>query len=144
MLGILFAFGGAVGQAGGFVTAKPGLTEGFPALSGILIRFLVATVAIWLVTTLRGQTLADFRTLKSNPRALRILTVGTLIGSVIAVWLSLFAVQNARSVGIVSTLTALSPVFLLPITYIAFRERITQRAIFGTLIAFVGTALLFL
>ena len=47
-------------------------------------------------------------------------------------------------VGIASTLVNLTPIFLIPISYAVFGERITRRAVVGTLIAVSGTALLFL
>jgi drug/metabolite transporter (DMT)-like permease len=59
------------------------------------------------------------------------------------VWLSLIAVQNAP-VGVASTLTSLTPVFLLPLGWLFFKERITQRAVVGTALAVAGTAILFL
>lgn len=39
---------------------------------------------------------------------------------------------------------ALPPVFLLPITYFIFKEKITIQTIIGTLIAVVGTAIIFI
>jgi drug/metabolite transporter (DMT)-like permease len=68
---------------------------------------------------------------------------GVIMGPVLGVWLSLVAVQRT-SVGIASTLTSLTPIFLIPISYVVFSERITRQAVLGTLIAFAGTVLLFL
>jgi len=59
------------------------------------------------------------------------------------VWLSLLAIQHAP-MGIASTLMSLAPVLLLPISRALFGDRITQRAILGTAVAFAGTAVLFL
>jgi drug/metabolite transporter (DMT)-like permease len=56
--------------------------------------------------------------------------------------LSLAAVQLAP-VAIASTLMALAPVILLPLAYCIFKERITQRAIVGTVVAMVGVAMIF-
>lgn len=64
------------------------------------------------------------------------------MGPVLGVWLSLIAVQKAP-VGIASTLMSLTPIFLLPVGYFMFSETIGFRAIVGTLIAVVGTVLLF-
>jgi len=71
------------------------------------------------------------------------LSGGAITGPVTGVWLSLIAVQ-LTPVGIASTLIAMTPIFLLPISRLVFKERITIRAILGTLVAFAGTALLFL
>jgi drug/metabolite transporter (DMT)-like permease len=39
---------------------------------------------------------------------------------------------------------SLTPVLLLPVSHILFKEKITSRAIVGTLIALLGVVLLFL
>ena len=142
-IGILFAFGGATGQAAGLVTSKIGLEGDFLALSGNLIRLSIATLAIWLFTALRFQAMGSFNRLRENRQAFLLLSGGAITGPVTGVWLSLIAVQLAP-VGIASTLIAMTPIFLLPISRIIFKETITPRMVLGTLVAFAGTALLFL
>ena len=143
IIGLLFAFGGAAGQAVGAVTSKAGLEGDFSPLSAHLIRLLVATLAIWVYAALRGQLLESIHNFRQQPRAFRMMSFGTLTGPVIGVWLSLIAFQQI-AVGVASTLIALTPIFVLPLAYIVFHERITGRAIAGTVAAFAGTALLFL
>lgn len=143
LLGLLFALGGSLGQAGGLVMSKQGLTNDFLPLSGNLIRLIAAAATIWLFTLFRGDAIAGFRRLRDNPRAFRQMLGGTIMGPVIGVWLSLVAVQRAP-VGIASTLIGLTPIFLLPVSYVIFRERISLRAIVGTVMAMAGTALLFI
>ena len=142
-IGLLFAFGGAIGQAAGLVTAKSGLADGLPTFSGLLIRMLAATITIWVFTVSRGQTSAGFYKIAQNPRVVWLLLAGVIIGPVGGVWLSLVAVDNAP-LGVASTLMALTPIFLLPIAYIVFHERFGHQTIAGTAVAFMGTALLFL
>lgn len=142
-IGLLFAFGGAVGQAGGSVLSKAGLENDFSPLSATLIRLIIALIAIWLFTALRGEVRSSFTTLRRHPRAVGWLSLATLVGPVIGVWLSLVAIQQT-DVGIASTLIALTPVFLLPIGYIVFQERVSRQAVIGTVVAFAGTALFFL
>jgi drug/metabolite transporter (DMT)-like permease len=142
ILGLLCGLGGAAGQAGGLVLSKIGLSNGFPALSGNLIRLLVAGVAVWLLALANRQLISSYRTFRGHPRAMMLVTVGTVIGPVLGVWLSLVAVQNAN-VGIVSTLSSLMPIFLIPISYVVFGERITRQAVFGTVVTFVGMIVLF-
>jgi drug/metabolite transporter (DMT)-like permease len=141
IIGLLFAFGGAVGQAGGNVLSKIGLENDFPAFSGLIIRVFVAMLLVWALSALSGKVVSSVRTLRKNPRALLMLTGGAIAGPVIGVWLSLVAVQNAP-IGIASALMALTPIFLLPISYIVFGERISRQAVIGTFIAFAGTLLL--
>ncbi|MEX1071215.1 MAG: EamA family transporter, partial [Anaerolineales bacterium] len=71
------------------------------------------------------------------------ITLGAIAGPVIGVWFSLAAVKYTE-VGIASTLMALPPIFLLAIGHFFFKEKITVRAVVGTMIALLGVAILFL
>jgi drug/metabolite transporter (DMT)-like permease len=62
---------------------------------------------------------------------------------VLGVLSSLFAVQHAE-IGVASTLMALPPVIILPISYFVFKEKIGWQAILGTVLAIAGVAILFL
>ncbi|MBC7809667.1 MAG: DMT family transporter [Burkholderiales bacterium] len=141
LIGLLFAFGGAAGQAGGVVLSKRGLSDDFPALSASVMRILVATIILWAITAFKRQIVPSLKTLRANPRPFWMLMIAVVMGPVLGVWLSLIAVQKT-SVGVASTLMALTPIFLLPISRFIFKERITPRAFIGTVIAFIGTALL--
>lgn len=143
LIGVLMALGGAVGQAGGLIASKQGLEGDFPALSGNMIRLLVATTSMWAFAAAQGSALSTYQALRAHPRAIRFIVGGAIAGPFIGVTLSLVAVQHAP-VGIASTLMSLTPVILLPIGRFFFHEQITWRAIFGTLLAVAGTALLFL
>ncbi len=143
LFGLLFAFLAALGQALGAITAKYGLVGDFPALSAQVLRMLVATGSMWLFTLLRGDVRQTFATLRSQPRALGLLLIGSLFGPVTGVWLSLVSIQNTQ-VGIASTLIAMVPIFLLPVGYFVFKEKVSPRGIVGTLVALAGVAILFL
>jgi drug/metabolite transporter (DMT)-like permease len=142
LIGMLFALGAALAQSLRYILSKQGLGEGFSVLSTNLMQILAATVAVWLWALIRGQvrdTINAFR----NRRARWMLTGGAFTGPFLGVTLSLVALGNAP-VGIVSTLMSLTPVFLLPLSAIAFKEPIRRRAIYGTVLAMAGVALLFL
>ncbi|UYN90906.1 MAG: DMT family transporter [Anaerolineales bacterium] len=143
LFGLLFAFLAALGQALGAITAKYGLEGDFPALSAQVLRMLTATTSIWLFTLLRGQAASTFGTLRQQPKAFGLLLIGALFGPVSGVWLSLVSIQNTE-VGIASTLIAMVPIFLLPIGYFVFKEKLTVRGIIGTVVALAGVAILFL
>lgn len=141
--GILFGLGGAIGQAVGLIVSKKGLDGDFPALSGNLIRLIVATLAIWAAPLVMGQVKTDITRLRETPKAMVWITSGAIVGPFIGVWMSLVAVQEAP-VGIASTLMALTPVLLLPVSYYVFKEHVGIRAILGTVLAVAGTAVIFL
>jgi len=142
-LGILFALIGAAGQAVGLFTAKIGLEGDYPAISGQIIRMLAAAAAIWLWTFAKGKAKETVETLAKHPVAVRNILIASLIGPSIGVWFSLVSVQ-ATSLGVASTLQSLPPVFLIPIGYYFFKEKITARAVIGTLVALAGVAILFM
>lgn len=142
LIGLLCGLGGACGQAGGLVLSKIGLADGFPALSGNLMRLLIATLVIWVFAIANRQLVSSYRTVRAYPRAMLLLVGGAVLGPVLGVWLSLVAVQNTN-VGVASTLSSLTPIFLIPISFVVFRERATKQAVVGTVIAVVGTIVLF-
>ncbi len=141
--GVLFGLGAAIGQAVGLILAKEGLRDGFPALSGTLMRMAVAMLILWGWAFLRGEAAATLETLRRRPQAARYLLWGSIFGPSLGVTLSLYAVQHAP-VGIASALTSLPPVFLLPVGYFFFKERFGWGAVAGTLVAIAGVAMLFL
>ncbi len=141
--GILFGLGAATGQALGLVLAKNGLYGDFSPISANLIRMLTAMIVLWTITLFQGKAHATLQKLNANRRIMLFLSVGVIMGPFLGVSLSLFAVQQT-TVGVASTLMALTPVFLLPISYIFFEERFGWGAIFGTFVAIAGVAILFL
>ncbi len=141
--GLVFGLGAALGQAGGLVLSKNGLYGDFPALSGNVIRLLAASVALWLVTLLQGQAGPTLRRLSEQPRALLPILGGSFFGPYLGVWLSLVSIQHA-TIGVASTLMALTPIFLLPVGHYVYKEKVGWRAVAGTLVALAGVTLLFL
>lgn len=140
--GILLGIGAAFCQALGLILSKKGLSNDYPALSGNIIRVFVSVIFIWFVPFFKSETSQIISKLKDKSTLLALFG-GSFLGPFIGVWLSLVAVKYAH-VGIASTLMSLPPVILIPLTRIIFKEKITFRAILGTVIALVGTALIFL
>ncbi|UCF70129.1 MAG: DMT family transporter [candidate division WOR-3 bacterium] len=141
-IGILCGIGGAMGQALGLILSKKGLADDYSALSGNIIRVFVAICFLWLITLIRGRVPGTIRQLKDR-KGTAALFGGAFCGPFLGVWLSLIAVQNTY-IGVASTLMALPPVFLIPLSHWFFKERIGLGAILGTIIAVIGVALIFL
>ena len=142
-LGILYGIGAASGQAIGLILSKIGLGEDFSALSGNVIRMLAATSAIWLFTLYRKKARDTFQQLFLHPRVIGLILSGAIFGPLIGVSFSLLAVQKTE-IGIASTLIALTPIFMLPVGAVVFKEKFGWQAVAGTLVAIVGVAMLFL
>ena len=141
VLGLVLALGGALGQALGLITAKVGLTQGASPQAANCIRIIAAATAIWLVTMVTGRARQSLAMWTENRRASAYTVLGALLGPIVGVWLSLVAIDRAP-IGVASTLMSLTPLFLLPIGRIVFREPITFRALAGTGIAIAGVAVL--
>ncbi|MBN2620413.1 DMT family transporter [candidate division WOR-3 bacterium] len=141
-IGLLCGIGGALGQAIGLVFSKKGLLTGLPPLSGNIVRIFIATLVIWFIASISKNLPATFRSIRER-RAVYAMCGGAFLGPFLGVWLSLIAVDNAY-VGIASTLMALPPVFLIPLSYWIFKEKITCGAILGTVVTMIGVALIFL
>ena len=140
--GLALAVGGAFGQAVAYVMMSEGVSDGFHPMSAGLIRTLVGVGVLWFYMAARGQLLGDLRSIPRAWRALALLAVGSLTGPVIGTSLVLLSLQYI-SVGVSSTLSSTTPIILIPIGLVVFKERIGPRAIMGSLLAIAGIALLF-
>jgi drug/metabolite transporter (DMT)-like permease len=80
---------------------------------------------------------------RAAPKGLWFILGGSIVGPVIGVSLSLFSIQHT-TVGVASTIIALPPVILLPISRFILKEKFGWGAVWGTLMAVGGVALLFL
>jgi len=141
--GIIYGLGAATGQAVGYVLSKQGLAGGFSPIAGNSIRMLAAAAVLWTLASFQGKARETINQMRAQPQVLRWLGIAAFTGPVLGATLSLFALQHTE-VGIASTLIALPPVFLLPISWVVFKEKFDWGAVLGTIVAMVGVALLFL
>lgn len=141
--GVLFAFGSAIFQAISFIVAKPALTGPDPvnSLQATFIRALFGAIAFWAVSLFSGQIPAVVK--KAQDRKTMLIIAMTATGGLaFGTWLTMVAIQNT-SIGIASTLMALSPLVMIPMTAVIHKEKITRRTIIGTLISCLGVVILF-
>ena len=141
--GIIFALLGALGQAGGLILSRPGMSADFSPFAATLIRMVAAVVILWGIAIFQKQAASTVNAVRADTVALRWVSFSAFFGTVIGIAASLLAVQRAE-IGVASTLMALPPVFMLPISYFVFKERFSWQAVAGTLVAIAGVALLFL
>jgi drug/metabolite transporter (DMT)-like permease len=141
-LGILLAVGGATCHGVGLLLSRLGLAGGFSAISATHVRVSAAALGLLVVGLFQGNAHTHLAKMKDR-KALLEITAGSLTGPVLGVVLSLEAIAHAP-IGVASTLMSLTPVLLLPVSYIFFKEKITLRAVLGTMIALLGVILLFL
>jgi drug/metabolite transporter (DMT)-like permease len=141
-VGVAFALGAAGAQSLRYIFSRQGMQGGFPVLSANVIQILAATVATWAAATVGRRWRGDLAALR-RARSGAAMTGGAFTGPFLGVTLSLVALANT-SVGVASTLMALPPVLLLPMSRVVFKEQITLRAVIGTGVAVGGVTLLFL
>ena len=141
--GVIFGILAGLGQAVGLVFSKQGMFGDFSPFQANAIRTLAAVVFVWVWPLFQGHAGATLTALREKPRAIYLIALGALAGPLLGVSLSLLAVQHAE-IGVASTLMALSPVVILPISYFVFKEKIGWPAILGTVLAIAGVAILFM
>ncbi len=144
--GVFCAIGGSICQAVGSVWSKLGLrgdafpgleaSPAMPELDASLVRLGVAFLAGLIVyARVLPRWIAAMR-----PHLGRLMLASTL-GTFFGIWLSLVAYRNTP-LSIATTLTSLTPVFVIPLLRIFFGTRVSWRACIGVVVALAGVLLL--
>ena len=154
--GVILAVVAAACQGGGLLLSKQGMGHGWlpreahmPPQTAAFLRMFFAGVFVlpligWLAARTSAAPALGAAALTPQKRRVGILfTVGgSIVGPFLGVWMSLVASDKA-SLGVAQTLCSLTPVFILPLIAMVYKERISLRAILGACVAVGGTALLF-
>ncbi len=133
--GVSCALLGIGTMAVGAVVMKRGLSEVDP-IEGTFIRLLVASVFGVCLSAVLGQ-FREIADLLKNKVGLKPLLSATLLGTVFGVCLMLMAYKYCQT-GIAATLTSTTPLFVIPVVYFVYGEKITPLAIAGAVVAFGG------
>lgn len=141
--GVLFGVLAALGQALGLVLSKQAMGNDFSPFAATLIRMIAAVASLWILAAFQGQAVKTVKTVLATPKGLRWAIFGAFFGPVFGVSASLLAVQHT-AVGVASTIMALPPIIMLPISYFFYKEKLNWQSVLGTLVAISGVALLFL
>lgn len=139
--GILLAFGGAFGQALGYIIGKFGL-EGYDAFAATQIRLVAGIIGFSIIFTIRG-TWPQFAKSFKEKKAMKFITLGSFFGPFLGISLSLLAIQHTNP-GVASTLTSITPILLIPIAIFIRKEQVHIREILGALVAISGVAIIFM
>ncbi len=139
--GALFAFGGALGQAGGLVLGRLGAGTTLNPFAATQIRVFAGIVGFTVVFTVTGKWAAVGKAVR-DPGAMARVSTGALFGPFLGVSLGLYAAQNT-SAGIASTIMALVPVLIIIPSVLLFKEKVTLREVLGAIVAVTGVGILF-
>ncbi|MCB5162147.1 DMT family transporter [Marinomonas algarum] len=144
--GVLFALGAALGQASGALLSKPALLDGADPVAVSALRVGTGAVALMAAYMLfyRHKQPTDAvpfaqLTWRDGAGMIVLATIGMVIGMSVLVW----GVGNAN-VGIVTTLSAVVPVLLLPGLWITTKQRPALGAWIGATLVVVGASLIIL
>jgi drug/metabolite transporter (DMT)-like permease len=141
VIGLLYAFIGALGQALGIVFSKYGMLDYNP-FAATQIRIIMGIIGLIILITLLGKW-QPVRIALSERRAMIHITIGSFFGPFLGVSFSLIAIQYTTT-GVASTIMALVPIFIIPPSIWFFKHKVTTRELIGTVISLGGVALFFL
>ena len=139
--GILLAFGGAFGQAAGYIIGKFGMAS-YDPFASTQIRLLAGMLGFAVLFFIRNNWKSFFQSLKRTD-ALKTATIGSFFGPFLGISLSLYAVQKINP-GVASTLTSITPVLLIPFAFFIKKENVTLKEIIGTFITLAGVGIMFI
>jgi drug/metabolite transporter (DMT)-like permease len=143
--GILLGLGAMLGQAIQLLMAGYAMDHmhsANPPLAATFIRIVWGASAVWFATLVLGRTWKTVKALKDR-RFVGFVALATVFGPFLGIWASFIAIDNVE-MGIASTLMSLSPLMMIPISRVVFKEKVSVRSVTGTVVAMIGVAGLFL
>lgn len=139
--GLAYAFIGALGQAFGLVFSKFGMGTYNP-FAATQIRVIAAIIGFAIVIT-ASRSWGKLNEAIKDHSAMKFISLGSFFGPFLGVSFSLMAVQYTTT-GIVSTITSISPILIIPASIMIFKEKVLPKEILGALISIIGVTLLFI
>ena len=139
LVGVGFALAAGLGQAAGSLIARPVMTAGLDPYLASLIRVGASGLAMGL---LAGLPFAPPRPVAFPPKVLLLIAATGVIGLLLGMTLFLFALQGGQT-GIIATLSATSPVIILPLLWLRTGQRPSAKSWLGAGLAVAGLALIF-
>jgi drug/metabolite transporter (DMT)-like permease len=140
LIGVVFGLGAAFGQAVGSLIARPIMTSGMDPYLASLFRVGASGFAMGVLAI---TNFAPPRPEKVSRNALILTATTAIVGLLIGMTLFLYALQGSKT-GIIATLSATSPVIILPLLWLRTGQRPTAMSFFGATLAVIGLALIFL
>ena len=139
--GLIYASIGALGQALGLIFSKKGMGT-YDPLAATQIRIIAAGTVLTLLITKIKKWPEILESMK-NKSAMPALVAGSIFGPFVGVAFSLLAVKYTAT-GIVSSISSISPILVIPASIYIFKEKVTPKEILGAVVSIAGVILLFL
>ena len=138
--GILFALGGAVGQAVGLVLSKYGMGD-YNAFAATQIRIIAGLIGFAMIILVLNKGHLIRKAFKSRPGIIGV-SIGSIFGPFLGVSFSLLAVKYATT-GVASTIMAIVPILIIPPAILFFKQKVSWLEILGAFISVGGVTLFF-
>lgn len=138
--GIFFAILGSFGQSLGLVFSKLGMGE-YNFLAATQIRIIAGFISFTLLFVVLKK-FKDVKVALKDKEAMKSITIGSFFGPFIGVSLSLFSLKYTTA-GISSTISAITPVTIIPFSILIFKEKIKPKEILGAILSVIGVGILF-
>lgn len=138
LIGITLGVITALGQALGSTLARPAMASGVEAFTAMAVRSGFAVIVFWAILALPA--------LRRDPapfakRDLGLAVTAAFFGTALGMSL-LMAALAIGNVGIVSTLSSMTPIVILPMVWLKSRQMPRASAWGGAALAIIGTALI--
>lgn len=140
--GVILAILGATSLAFSFLLLKKTLLYGVDPLWAAFLRMCIGGAILWFMMLLRGKLFGLLKSAWTSWRIMRLLLIGCFV-SAFGNCLSSVAMKYTES-GIAATLIGLQPIMIIFVIMVVERKAPSIRAVIGTIIAFTGTAMIFL
>ncbi len=138
--GILFAFFGVLGQAGGLILSKYGMQE-YDPFASTQIRIIAGLIGFGFLILITRKT--SLITKAFNDRKAIVTTInGSFFGPFLGVSFSLLAIQHTGT-GIASTLMAIVPILIIPPSAIFLKQKVGLIDYLGAVVSVSGVILFF-
>lgn len=139
--GIIYAIGGAVGQALGLVLSKFGMKD-YDPFAATQIRVIAGIAGFSLLVTVLSRW-GSIKGATHNRSGMWLTSVGAFFGPFLGVSFSLIAVKHTEA-GIASTIMALVPVFIILPAIVFYKQKVTLSEVAGAIVSVAGVALFFI
>jgi len=139
--GLFCGLMGAVGQSFGLILSKQGMGDYNP-FAATQIR-IIASIAGFILFFLIGNHWHKLHVLLRDGKAARMTATGAFFGPVLGVGFSLLAIQNAPA-AVAAAIMSIMPVLVIPVNWMAFKEKVKWFEVLGSMVTVVGVVLLYL
>jgi drug/metabolite transporter (DMT)-like permease len=141
--GVMLGFGGALGQAVGFIFSKVGMMYNGTYLdpfAATQVRVIGGTCGFVVLFFVLGWWPNVINSTK-NASAIGFTAAGSFLGPYLGVSLSLLALHYTTT-GVASTIMSLVPITLIPFAIFLHKEHVSIHGFIGTLVAICGVLML--